>query len=375
MLKALANEKADRLPASTHTLQSYYLKTYENGASMPDFFDRHGLDRIDWIQPFKPDEARGQYRSSYEETGYGGIVSENWRISSEEVEDPDYHTRRYTVHTPDGELTMLTQSNEYTSWVRESLIKEKKDLDIIAKHVPHYICDAEEVRRHVEAIGDKGIVRSVIPPFDIYGQPGCWQDAAVLYGIENLILGTFDDPDFIKDLLQVLYERKMSYVKSLEGVPLDLIELGGGDASTTVISPNIFEEFVAPYDAPIIEAAQERGQRIVYHTCGGMMPILEQIADMGSVAMETFTPRGMGGDVDLAEAYRRIGDRVCFIGGFDQNEFFWNASPEETEEEVRRCFDACGRDGGYIISPSDHFFDAKPELVDAFARAARACTY
>ena len=36
---------------------------------------------------------------------------------------------------------------------------------------------------------------------------------------------------------------------------------------------------------------------MTYHTCGGMMPILEQIAGMGPDAMETFTPPDMGGDV------------------------------------------------------------------------------
>ena len=67
---------------------------------------------------------------------------------------------------------------------------------------------------------------------------------------------------------------------------------------------------MAPFDTPIIKAVQEKGIRVVYHTCGGMMPILENIADMGPNAMETFTPVDMGGDVDLTEAKRRIGHRV-----------------------------------------------------------------
>jgi uroporphyrinogen-III decarboxylase len=97
---------------------------------------------------------------------------------------------------------------------------------------------------------------------------------------------------------------------------------GTSAASTTVISPKLFEKFVAPYDSLLIALAHEAGQRIAYHTCGGMMPILEQIAGMGPDAMETFTPPDMGGDVDLAEAKRRIGDKVCMIGGFDQFHFF-----------------------------------------------------
>jgi uroporphyrinogen-III decarboxylase len=106
-----------------------------------------------------------------------------------------------------------------------------------------------------------------------------------------------------------------------------------------------------------------------------MMPILEQLVTLGSNALETFTPPAMGGDMNLAEAKRRIGDKVCFIGGFDQNRFFTTATPEETRAEVRRCFAEAGAGGGFILSPSDHFFEAKPELLHAFADEARRCTY
>jgi uroporphyrinogen-III decarboxylase len=186
-------------------------------------------------------------------------------------------------------------------------------------------------------------------------------------------MATFDDPEWIHTLLKILQRRKIIYTKSLKGAKYDLIELGGGDASSTVISPEIFDEFVAPYDKEIIDLAHEAGQRIVYHTCGGMMPFLEKIADMGPDAMETFTPPGMGGDVDLAEAKKRIGDRVCMIGGFDQFHFFKDCTPQETRAEVRRCFEAAGGNGGFILCPSDHFFDADPELIMAYADEARRC--
>ena len=156
---------------------------------------------------------------------------------------------------------------------------------------------------------------------------------------------------------------------------MTMLELGGGAASSTVISPKIFDEFVAPYDAELIELAHSVGQRIVYHTCGGMMPFLERIADMNPDAMETFTPPDMGGDTRLAEAKQRIGDRVCMIGGFDQYHFFIGCTPEQTRAEVRRCFEAAGAGGGYILCPSDHFFDAEPELLRAFVDEAKQCRY
>lgn len=375
LLTALENKKPDRLPATTHTLQDYYMNTYEPGKSFADFFTDHGLDRVHWIYPFSPDPSAGQYFADEPSCGYSGIVTDSWRISKIQIDDPQYMSWRYRIETPKGELSMIIQANEYTRWVTEHLVKEPKDIELIAEYAPHSICDRQLAERELAALGTDGIVRSHIPGFDIYGQPGCWQDAAVLVGIQKLIMATFDDPVWVRELLSILKERKLSYIRSAKECKVDLWELGGGDASTTVISPSIFNEFVVPYDEPLVAAAHESGMKITYHTCGGMMPILEDIRDMRPDAMETFTPVGMGADVDLSQAHERIGADVCFIGGFDQGGYFLGSTYERTKNEVQRCFEAAGRDGGFIISPSDHFFDAEPELIDAFADGARACLY
>ena len=282
---------------------------------------------------------------------------------------------RYSFITPKKTLTTVLQSNEHTSWVCERLIKEKSDIEIIADYAVKPTCDVPEVNRQAEAFGERGIVRGFVNSFDVYGQPGCWQDASVLFGIEDLIMATFEDPEWVRLFLSILQDRKRTFIRSLQGARYDVIELGGGDASSTVISPEILDEFVAPYDAPLIDLAHSVGQRVVYHTCGGMMPFLERLAAMKPDAMETFTPEGMGGDTILAEAKQRIGDRVCMIGGFDQFHFFTNCTPEETRKEVRRCFEEAGEGGGYILCPSDHFFDAEMELLLAFGDEARKCLY
>ena len=303
------------------------------------------------------------------------ISSDSWRVEWEDVPGQAYATTRYRFVTPKGVLTMLLQSNEHTAWVVEHPIKEKRDIELVAEFATAPKCDVEAVNRVADEYGERALVRGHICCFDIFGQPGTWQDACCVVGTQRMIMETYDDPGWVHELLAILNLRKQVFIRSLAGARYDVLELGGGDASTTVISPKLFEKFVAPYDTKLIILAHEAGQRIAYHTCGGMMPILEQIAAMGPDAMETFTPPDMGGDVDLAEAKRRIGDKVCLIGGFDQFHFFTGCTPEQTRAEVRRCFEAAGQGGGYILSPSDHFFDADPALVSAFADEARRCTY
>ena len=377
LVTALDGGVPDRLPVTTHHVMPTFLDKYMDGKSNIEFFDTFGLDAIHWTLPTRPGTAEGEYRVAIDpQTPQDApIFSDNWKISQEPLPDPRYTTARYIITTPKGNLTTVLQSSKYTTWVAEHLIKEKGDIDLIGEFVTMPLCDVERVNREAEEFGERGLIRGMLPSFDIFGQPGTWQDAACLVGIEKLILATYDDPEWVHELLGILYRRKEAFSRSLQGAAYDVLELGGGDASTTVISPKIFREFVAPYDSRLIELARESGQRISYHTCGGMMPILEEIAAMKPDAMETFTPPGMGGDTNLAEAKQRIGDQVCMIGGWDQFHYFVGCSEEETRAAVRRCFDEAGAGGGFILSPSDHFFDAELKLIAAFADEARRCTY
>jgi len=378
-LAALDGKLPDRLPVTTHHVMPYFLNTHMNGISNIEFFDRFGLDPVTWIVAHKPDESKRQYCDPAQgDIGFleaKRVSTDKWRIKTEELTGFEYTTHRYQFITPEKTLSMVLQGNDQTTWVSEHLIKEKNDIDIIGEYATAPTCDVEAVNRQAEEWDERGLVRGHICCFDVFGQPGTWQDAACLCGIEKLIMATFDDPRWVHELLTILKERKKTYTRSLKGARYDILELGGGDASTTVISPYIFDRYVAPYDTELIECAHEAGQRISYHTCGGMMPILEQIADMKPDAMETFTPPDMGGDTDLKEAKKRIGERVCMIGGFDQFHFFTGCSPEKTRREVRRCFEEAGEDGGYILAPSDHFFDADLDLIEAFADEARKCLY
>ena len=379
LLCALDRGQPDRLPVTTHHLMPSFLQTHLGGISGQEFFDRYGLDPICWVVAHRADASAGEQLDP--DQGPPGflearrVTTGRWRVEVEALPGTELPTTRYRFVTPRGTLSMVLQANEHTAWVTEHLIKEKRDIELLGAFMTEPKCDVTAVNAAAEAFGARGIVRGHICCFDVFGQPGCWQDAACLVGVEKLILATYDDPAWVHELLGILQRRKLTYAQSLAGARYDLLELGGGDASSTVISPALFDRFVAPYDAPIIAAAHAAGQRVVYHTCGGMMPLLEQIAAMEPDAMETFTPRAMGGDVDLAAAKRRIGASVCMIGGFDQFHYFQGCTAGQTRAEVRRCFEAAGNDGGFILSPSDHFFEAETSLLEAFAQEARQCIY
>ncbi|MBQ2720784.1 MAG: hypothetical protein IJF23_04530, partial [Clostridia bacterium] len=214
-LKAINREKPDRLPVANHFVMPSFLKNHMNGISVDEFFEETGIDPILWTISHKGTESKGEYFDPLQKDvaflESRRISSDNWRIIPEEVPNQKYPTTRYNFVTPEKTLTMTLQADQHSAWVTEHLIKDKKDIEIIAKYATQPLCDVDDINAQVEAFGDRGIVRGWICCFDIFGQPGTWQDASCLFGIENLIMETYDDPEWVHEFLEILYERKAKY--------------------------------------------------------------------------------------------------------------------------------------------------------------------
>jgi hypothetical protein len=65
----------------------------------------------------------------------------------------------------------------------------------------------------------------------------------------------------------------------------------------------------------------------------------------------------------------------CFIGGVDQHSVVTGGSKREIRRKVFELFEKVGKRGGYICALSDHFFETPPGKLQAYADAARECSY
>jgi hypothetical protein len=356
MLTALDMGIPDRLPVTIHQWQDYHLNTFMDGMSDVEAFQAVGLDASITIWDANERKTTSQWQVEERKTKIG---PNQWIID-------------YTITTPEGVLTQKDESNEYTTWTVEHIIKQPDDMLLIKKYLPVPILNQQVVHQKKSELGDGGILRGLV-----FGeQAGPWQHATCLYGVEPLIFATYDDPAWVHELLAELTEKKLRFIEeSISKAEFDLIEMGGGAASSTVISPKIFKEFCLPYDRQLHEALHQVGHKLVYHTCGGMMAILDLIVANGCDASETLSPPGVGGDIVPEEVKRRIGDQICLIGGMDQINILTVGPPEQVRTETYRLFETLGTGGGYILSASDHFFHAPVENLRAFAQAAQECVY
>ncbi|MEG2673114.1 MAG: uroporphyrinogen decarboxylase family protein, partial [Ruthenibacterium sp.] len=221
MMLAIHKQTPDRVPVTIHQWQPYHLKYYMDNCSALEAFCATGMDAA--ITYFETDTPN----------------SDAWRVSVKQTKLADGMQMAYTIETPEGTLTTTEGTNEMTTWVTEHLIKRKEDIYLLKKYRPLPVLRVSEAVKAYDALGDKGILRT----FLCGKQGGCWQDACELYGAENLIMETFDDPDWVHEFLAILLDVRLQYIEqSLTGAPFDLVETGGGAASNTLISPAIHEE-------------------------------------------------------------------------------------------------------------------------------------
>ena len=364
MLSALDGGKPDRMPCSIHQWQKYHLDKYLGGISDLEAFDRFGMDAQ--AQYF------GEMGQTQDESASLKASSPQWKIDAKVVcGDPDAREMHYSIETPEGTLTYKTGGDRKTTWFTEYLVKRDEDIRLINKYMPIPTLNTAEVATMYDEVGDRGILRGFV-----WGdQAGCWQHAACLMDINDLIMACFDKPDWVHEFLGGLLEKKLRFVETMKGAKFDLVETGGGASSSTLISPKIHEEFCLPYDRKMHDALHDLGLKVSYHTCGGTLGIEEHIVANGCDASETLATPSIGGNQEPWEFARKIDGRLVLIGGLDQFNVVTDGTPELIGRKVFELFEKVGQNGGYICALSDHFFETPLANLQAFVDAGRECVY
>jgi uroporphyrinogen decarboxylase len=365
MMLAVTGQKPDRLPVTVHQWQGYHLDQYLGGITPLQAFAKFGMDAA--IQYFAD---MGQFWLV--DADYSKFSTPAWRDEVTIVSnDPDTRVYHHTIHTPGGILTYKTAGDRKTTWITEYLIKHDEDIHLIEKYMPVPRLDPEPLRQVYDQVGDQGIVRGFV-----WGdQAGCWQHAACLMDITELIMKAMDHPQWVHELLRILLDKKLQFIASMQGAKFDLVETGGGSASSTLISPDLHEKFCLPYDRKMHQALHELGFKITYHTCGGTLGIEEMIIANGADASETLAPKSIGGNQEPWDLKAKVGNRMALIGGMDQFNGLTRGTSDQIRQQVHLLFEKVGYDGGYILSCADHFFETPEANLQVYSDAAKECQY
>ena len=115
-----------------------------------------------------------------------------------------------------------------------------------------------------------------------------------------------------------------------------------------LMSPAMFDRFIAPRLERIIRMAHGHGVKVMFHTCGAVVPLIDRLIDLGVDMLDPIQVRAKG--MDPVEIKERFGSRIALHGAIDTQYLLPRGTPEEVAGEVRRMIATLGPEG-YVISP------------------------
>lgn len=170
------------------------------------------------------------------------------------------------------------------------------------------------------------------------------------FGYENGLMALITEPEKSKQVLAKFAKGVKQIAVEMCGKPIDAIKISSPFAGRGFISSEFYEEFVLPYEQDIISAIRSCGKEVYIHTCGSIGDRLEQMQASGASGLECLDPVPVG-DVDLENAFSRIGNTMFIKGNIDSVNTLLYGSEEKLITDVRKIIETgmfCGK--GLVLS-------------------------
>lgn len=159
-------------------------------------------------------------------------------------------------------------------------------------------------------------------------------EAADLRGINTLMLDFYDDPGFVRGLLEFLVELALRFAKAQVEAGADII--GIGDAACSLIGPKLYQEFVVTHEKKLIDGLHAMGTRARLHICGKTRRLLPWMAKLGAdiIDLDWMAP--------LAEARAESPSGQVLLGNIDPVAVLRNGNPDAVRQGLAECHRQAG---------------------------------
>lgn len=207
-----------------------------------------------------------------------------------------------------------------------------------------------------EAINDRPVLAGMIGPFSLAGR---------LMDVSEALVNCIAEPDFVHIALDKALEFLVSYAKAYKEAGLDGIVLA--EPLSGLLSPDLEEEFSAPYVKKLIELVQDNDFIVIYHNCGPNVPLMtESLVSNGAAAYH------FGDAVDLKEMLEKMPENVPVCGNISPSEQFLNGTPDSMKSAVTQLLEKCSVHKNFVLSSGCDIPPASSwENINAFFEASK----
>lgn len=170
-------------------------------------------------------------------------------------------------------------------------------------------------------------------------------------GLVEFSYKLFDAPDEIDERARRTLAGGLATAERLRDLGVDAVFSASdiADNHGPFFSPPQMERFVLPYLHDWAAGVKDLGLFAILHTDGDLSPLLDDLADSGIHALQAIDPvAGM----DLAETFRRVGDRLCLCGNVDCGVLL-DGPAEAVDDLTRQTLAAASGYAGFVLGASN----------------------
>lgn len=159
-------------------------------------------------------------------------------------------------------------------------------------------------------------------------------EGADLRGINTLMMDFLDDPAFVRELFDFVLEMEVRFARAQVEAGVDI--MGIGDAASSLVGPQIYEEFVFPYQKKLIDAVHGLGSRVRLHICGNTTAILPGLGRLGCEIVD------LDWMVSLGRARAAMGPSQILAGNIDPVAVMRRGTPDLVTAAIEECHRQAG---------------------------------
>jgi uroporphyrinogen decarboxylase len=206
----------------------------------------------------------------------------------------------------------------------------------------------------------------------VWAECTIWETAWYLRRMENLFVDMGTDDPVGAFLLNKITDLACFRAEKFAAAGADILGLGDdiGMQSTIMMSLGMYHKWLKPRLARVIAAAKAIKPDILvsYHSCGYVLPLIDDLIDVGVDILNPVQPECM----DFAEVHAKFGTRLSFSGTLGTQKLMPFGTPEQIKAEVRRNLQIAGPRGGLFCCPTHMLEPEVPwENIEAYVEAVR----
>lgn len=148
---------------------------------------------------------------------------------------------------------------------------------------------------------------------------GSWTQGYAYFGIENFLIGTVDDPDKTRRILDKLIPVTLLFAQAQIDAGADCILLGD-HATRDLCSPQAYRDFLVPLHRQLAKLIKAP---VILHICGNTSDRVEMIAQTGMDCFHWDTQTGSS-----AQVRKLAAEKLSLMGGIS-NMMLLNSNPED----------------------------------------------